>query len=234
MTRSLGVSDGVLVLGPVAGEEAAPGPCGKPLEADLPPAEPVRNLSAEMLVMVSTARAGSSVPELLDGSTSTFWQSDGAAPHSLDVQFYRRQTVAEVALQLDFSADESYTPQEITLRAGNTLAELHDLRRITLDQPVGWVRVPFVARDKRGLPRYLRAHVLQISISANHQAGRDCHVRQLCVLGPLLEPRLGSAMLPAAAPQARAAAPAPGPARTKGARPLDLAAHASGLFDGIR
>ena len=226
--------DGAVVLGRTAGDEPLAG--APPVEADLPPSERVRDLASEMLVSVSTARAGSSAPELLDGSDATFWQSDGAAPHSLNVQFYKRQSVAEVALHLNYEADESYTPSELVLRAGNSLAELRDVVRLTLEQPVGWVRIPLIERDGRGLQRYLRTLVLQLSVVACHQNGRDCHIRQLRVFAPLegagSSTASGSgsgAPLPASSVAGAAAATRSG---GTAARPREP--DGSGLWDGIR
>lgn len=49
---------------------------------------------------------------------------------------------------------------------------------------------PTPARTRQNPPRRdcLRAYFLQISILANHQNGRDCHVRQIRVFGPRRDP----------------------------------------------
>lgn len=188
ITSSIPEADGVPFTGLVEGEDAVA------LEVDIPPQEPLRSLLGEAIVCVTSARAGCSIPELLDPDTSRcFWQSDGAAPHAITLQFYRRVSLAEVALYLDFAADESYCPLEIHIKSGNSVAELSEMRRITLTEPVGWVRLPFIDAEKRGLRRYLRTQVLQLVITANHSNGRDCHVRGLHAFGPWADPRLAAA-----------------------------------------
>lgn len=188
ITASIAEAEGVPYTGLVEGEDAVA------LEVDIPPQEPLRSLLKETIVCVTSARAGCSIPELLDPDTARcFWQSDGAAPHALTLQFYRRVSLAEVCLYLDFTADESYCPQEIHIKCGNSVAELSELRKITLSEPAGWVRFPFIDAAKRGLRRYLRTQVVQLVITSNHANGRDCHVRGLHVFGPFSDPRLASA-----------------------------------------
>lgn len=104
-----------------------------------------------------------------------------------------RTGLSEVCLYLDFPSDESYCPQEILIKCGNSVAELAELRKITLSEPAGWVRFPFIDASKRGLRRYLRTQVVQLVVTANHASGRDCHVRGLQVYGPFSDPRLASA-----------------------------------------
>ena len=120
--------------------------------------------------------------------TNKYWQSDGSLPHTVTVQFYRRQCVAEVALYLEFSTDESYTPQKLTLRTGSGLLdELTDLKHVHLPddfQMDGWLRIPLHNPAKRGLQRYLRTSTLRLAITYNFQNGRDLHIRGLKVLGP--------------------------------------------------
>ena len=106
------------------------------------------------------------------------------APHHILVAFYKRQSVAEIALLLNYASDESYTPNDIIVRAGNTMIDCEDVVRVKLEEPTGWVRIPLVNNLKQGPQRYLRAHYLTISIVSNHQAGRDCHLRGIQILGP--------------------------------------------------
>jgi Anaphase-promoting complex, subunit 10 (APC10) len=117
---------------------------------------------------------------------TTFWQSDGAQPHLLTLRFYKRETVLGVAMYLDFAQDESYTPKTISLRAGHILHNLRSVREVSLEDPVGWVWIPLWDADLEGpRPRPLRVHLLQLAITAMHQHGRDTHVRQVVVFGPV-------------------------------------------------
>lgn len=42
-------------------------------------------------------------------SLETFWQSDGLAPHFINIQFLKKVAVSEICFYLDFNLDESYT-----------------------------------------------------------------------------------------------------------------------------
>ena len=46
-----------------------------------------------------------------DGSSDTFWQSDGSQPHFLTAFYNSRIQICAIAIYLDFNQDESYTPK---------------------------------------------------------------------------------------------------------------------------
>ena len=69
---------------------------------------------------VTSAKPGNGVELLRDGNLDTYWQSDGAQPHLVNVQFHRKVKVREIALYADYKLDESYTPSKISVRAGNS------------------------------------------------------------------------------------------------------------------
>lgn len=75
---------------------------------------------------------------------ATYWQSDGTAPHLVNVQFHRKMSLQQVSLYVDFSADESYTPKKLCIRAGSTAADLRDVLIVQLHEPVGWINIPVV------------------------------------------------------------------------------------------
>jgi hypothetical protein len=58
-----------------------------------------RALNRDAVVTLSSARLGHGVDALLSDDAARFWQSDGTAPHWLTVQFYRRESVWELALR---------------------------------------------------------------------------------------------------------------------------------------
>ena len=64
---------------------------------------------------VTTAKPGNGVELLRDGRDDTYWQSDGAQPHLVNIQFQRKVFLKEVAVQLDFKLDESYTPTKMSV-----------------------------------------------------------------------------------------------------------------------
>ena len=62
------------------------------------------------------ANPGFGVEQLRDGTTESYWQSDGQLPHLVNICFKRKTTVSAVAVYTDFRLDESYTPSKISLR----------------------------------------------------------------------------------------------------------------------
>lgn len=153
---------------------------------------------------VTSAKPGNGVELLRDGNLDTYWQSDGAQPHLVNVQFHRKVKVREIALYADYKLDESYTPSKISVRAGNSFHDLREVCVVDLDEPVGWTRVRLDggndgtenenAFDKNkkqnsalpGAP--LRAYFIQLAVLSNHQNGRDTHVRQVRIFGPRTSP----------------------------------------------
>jgi anaphase-promoting complex subunit 10 len=49
---------------------------------------------------LSSAKSGFGVQQLRDDDFSTYWQSDGDQPHYINIQFHKKMTIQEVALQL--------------------------------------------------------------------------------------------------------------------------------------
>jgi len=143
---------------------------------------------------VTSAKPGNGVELLRDNSLDTYWQSDGAQPHLVNVQFQRKVKVREIALYADYKLDESYTPSKISVRAGNSFHDLREVCVVDLDEPVGWTRVRLDANGggetemdaEGGAP--LRAYFLQLAVLSNHQNGRDTHVRQVKIFGPRQSP----------------------------------------------
>lgn len=141
---------------------------------------------------MTSAKPGNGVELLRDGNLDTYWQSDGAQPHLVNVQFQRKVKVSEIALYADYKLDESYTPSKIAVRAGNSFHDLREVRVVDLDEPVGWTRVRLDVNKTDaddgagGAP--LRAYFLQIAVLSNHQNGRDTHVRQVKIFGPRTSP----------------------------------------------
>ncbi|XP_039799717.1 anaphase-promoting complex subunit 10-like isoform X4 [Panicum virgatum] len=75
---------------------------------------------------VSSCKAGNGVAALRDDNLDTYWQSDGAQPHLVNIQFQKKVQLQLVVLYVDFKLDESYTPSKISIRAGDGF---HNLKR---------------------------------------------------------------------------------------------------------
>ena len=50
---------------------------------------------------------------LRDDNLETYWQSDGAQPHLVNIQFQKKVHMMELLLYADFKHDESYTPNKV-------------------------------------------------------------------------------------------------------------------------
>ncbi len=56
----------------------------------LPPLPNKRELGVEAVWSLSTAKPGNGVAQLRDDNIDTYWQSDGAQPHLINIQFQKR------------------------------------------------------------------------------------------------------------------------------------------------
>lgn len=95
---------------------------------------------------VSSAKPGNGVDLLVDGKSDTFWQSDGAQPHLITLQFQHSVQLSRVAIQTDFRMDESYTPQRIAVRVGTRSSDLRTVRTEEVHEPQGWINIPLGGR----------------------------------------------------------------------------------------
>ena len=102
----------------------------------------VREIGHEAVWSLSTAKPGNGVEQIRDNSVDTYWQSDGAQPHLINIQFAKRQTVSEIAFYLDYGLDESYTPLHLSIKVGLTFHDLAEVKSVKLQEPCGWCSVP--------------------------------------------------------------------------------------------
>ena len=150
-----------------------------------------RELGSDAIFTISSAKPGNGVEQLRDDNLETYWQSDGAFPHSISMQFLRKVAIQKVCLYLDYSVDESYTPKKITISCGTTIQDLYDVKSVELNEPVGWVTIQLESVEMQGqleVSEMLRTHLLQVKVLSMHQNGRDTHIRQIKVFGPRESP----------------------------------------------
>ena len=121
----------------------------------------LRELGGEAVWTLSSAKPGNGVEQLRDESLSTYWQSDGAGPHLINIQFLRKTSVCTINLYLNYVLDESYTPKRISVRAGSTIHDMADVTTVDLNEPSGWVSVVLSSQDA-DCPGPLRTHILQV------------------------------------------------------------------------
>eukprot|EP00252_Welwitschia_mirabilis_P007738 TRINITY_DN19403_c0_g1_i2.p1 TRINITY_DN19403_c0_g1~~TRINITY_DN19403_c0_g1_i2.p1 ORF type:complete len:122 (-),score=23.96 TRINITY_DN19403_c0_g1_i2:4-369(-) len=84
----------------------------------------MRELSKKAAWSVSSCKPGNGVNFLRDDNLDTYWQSDGAQPHLVNIQFQRKVKIQLLAIYVDYKHDESYTPNKISIRVGNGFRDL--------------------------------------------------------------------------------------------------------------
>jgi anaphase-promoting complex subunit 10 len=146
----------------------------------------LREIGNQAVWSLSSCKPGFGVEQLRDGSLDTYWQSDGPQPHLINIQFRRKMTIHDICIYADYKADESYTPNRISIRVGAHFNDLTELEQIELNEPSGWVVIPLRESgpsDSDAGP--VRAFMLQIAILSNHQNGRDTHMRHIKIHAPV-------------------------------------------------
>eukprot|EP01132_Coremiostelium_polycephalum_P002864 gene2864-3559_t len=127
---------------------------------------------------LSSAKPGFGIEQLRDDNLETYWQSDAQQPHHVNIQFPKKYIIENLFIFSDIKLDESYTPSKISIKAGTTFHDLQEIITTDLGEPSGWINIPLHLNNKP-----LKANLLQISILANHQNGRDTHIRQIKIYG---------------------------------------------------
>lgn len=107
------------------------------------------------------------------------FRSDGPQPHLLNIHFVRMVSITNIRLYLDFAADESYTPTRLSFLAGTGHHDLIEFTELAFEKPKGWIDVELTGVGGGPDGNTLRAHLVQLKISENHQNGKDTHVRGL-------------------------------------------------------
>ncbi|KAM9027219.1 anaphase-promoting complex subunit 10 isoform 1-T2 [Ara ararauna] len=143
----------------------------------------VREIGSQAVWSLSSCKPGFGVDQLRDDNLETYWQSDGSQPHLVNIQFRRKTTVKTLCIYADYKSDESYTPSKISVRVGNNFHNLQEIRQLELVEPSGWIHVPLTDTHKKPI----RTFMIQIAVLANHQNGRDTHMRQIKVYTPVEE-----------------------------------------------
>ncbi|KAI9863348.1 MAG: anaphase promoting complex subunit doc1 [Trichoglossum hirsutum] len=128
---------------------------------------------------VSTAKPGCGVEALRDEDVNLFWQSDGPQPHLLNIHFFKRVSIVAMRLYLDWENDESYTPTKMAFLAGTGYHDLVEFVELSFDQPRGWINIDLSGVGGGDTGAVLRAWLVQVRVSENHQNGKDTHVRGL-------------------------------------------------------
>lgn len=67
-----------------------------------------RELGNDAVFTLSSAKPGNGVDQIRDSNLESYWQSDGAAPHVVNIHFMEKKTVSHLCIYCDFNLDESY------------------------------------------------------------------------------------------------------------------------------
>ncbi|XP_004575911.1 anaphase-promoting complex subunit 10 isoform X1 [Maylandia zebra] len=164
----------------------------------------VREIGSQAVWSLSSCKPGFGVDQLRDDNLETYWQSDGSQPHLVNIQFRRRTTVKMLCIYADYKSDESYTPSKISVRVGNNFHNLQEIRvskslrpssssssplqQLEMVEPSGWIHISLM-NPRTNEP--ISTFMIQIAVLANHQNGRDTHMRQIKVYTPVEESSIG-------------------------------------------
>lgn len=158
---------------------------------------------------LSSWKQGFGLKQLRDDSPDSYWQSDGSnngnsgngdnnsnqlqnpnnsmllnqlsSPHSITIQFSKKVALERLSIFTNYSLDESYTPSRIKIMAGSSEGwDLIEVCTVNFDQPVGWSHIIFNGIRADGV---LKCFLIKIIILANHQEGKDSHIRAIRCFG---------------------------------------------------
>jgi len=162
-----------------------------PPEATFAINEPARDIGHLASWTLTSAKPNHGVEALCSPAPELYWQSDGPSPHKINILFPKRAQIKWISLYMDYSLDESYTPSQIVILAGTGPYDLTEVKTINLNEPRGWQTIDVGEFGRNGV---LKAFLVQISILANHQNGKDTHLRGVKVFAPVVvSTSLGSA-----------------------------------------
>ena len=140
---------------------------------------------------VTSAKHGSGVAQLRDNDSNTFWQSDGNLPHHITIELPRLTPIYVVAVLLNSTNDESYTPRKISIHAGTHDNDYTEVGSLEVEQPNGWIVVHLLDEAASEISNGVYVNVqrvwcrhVRVTVLENHQNGRDTHIRGLRIYSP--------------------------------------------------
>ncbi|EDK39030.2 hypothetical protein PGUG_03128 [Meyerozyma guilliermondii ATCC 6260] len=145
---------------------------------------------------LSSFKPGFGLPQLRADTPESYWQSDGSngvsninagnsdqlvVPHSITIQFAKRVSLERISIFTNYSLDESYTPSKIQILAGNSDGwDLSEVCTVNFNKPIGWSHIIFNRIRQDGV---LKCFVVKLKVLANHQDGKDSHIRAIRCFG---------------------------------------------------
>ena len=155
------------------------------------------DLSALATWRLSSHKQGHGLIQLREDNPDSYWQSDGSMensaehlsnsdsaqlnhPHFISLQFSKKVSLERISIFTNYQLDESYTPLRIRIMAGSSNWDLTEVCVVNFEKPMGWSHIIFKGVRGDGL---LKCFVVKIVILANHQDGKDSHVRAIKCFG---------------------------------------------------
>lgn len=146
---------------------------------------------------LSSHKQGHGLAQLREDNPEAYWQSDGSTennveqqsntesaqlnhPHSILLQFSKKVSLERISIFTNYQLDESYTPLKIKIMAGGSNWDLTEVCVVNFEKPMGWSHIIFKGVRGDGL---LKCFVVKIIILANHQDGKDSHIRAIRCFG---------------------------------------------------
>ncbi|ODV77535.1 galactose-binding like protein [Suhomyces tanzawaensis NRRL Y-17324] len=145
---------------------------------------------------LSSFKQGYGLSQLRYDSPDSYWQSDGSNgnnnnnaitnnqlsnPHSITIQFAKKVSLERISIFTNFSLDESYTPSRIRIMAGSSDGwDLSEVCTVNFSKPIGWSHIIFNGIRNDGV---LKCFMVKLVILANHQDGKDSHIRAIRCFG---------------------------------------------------
>lgn len=146
---------------------------------------------------LSSSKQDFGLAQLRDDSPDTYWQSDGSNgsnannntitnnqlsnPHYVSIQFSKKVSLERISIFINYSLDESYTPSKIKIMAGSSDGwDLSEVCTVNFNKPIGWSHIIFNGIRNDGV---LKCFMVKLIILANHQDGKDSHIRAIRCFG---------------------------------------------------
>lgn len=130
----------------------------------------------------SSFKPGNPTQNALDDNPDTFWQSDGAQPHEIDIYFSKRMSIVLLVLYFSLLADESYTPRFVSIYVGHSPTDALFYKSLEVRNVNGWVALTF--EDSRPHDRLLKCQFIRLVFPVNHENGKDTHLRGIKLFTP--------------------------------------------------
>lgn len=144
----------------------------------------LKDITKSALWTVSTVKGGYEISQMLDGKKDTFWQSDSIPPHWISAQFSKQTYITKISFYLSIQNDETYSPSEFIISIGNDPSALVEYKKIE----------PKVSQGRFDINLNVSTIFLRISITKNHQGGRDTRIRMVQLFGTPYSPCIDSSV----------------------------------------